>query len=89
MAQGQRKATALLTSDAMRFLQIEHMLRSGGADFQQLRGRLGVSPATLKRDLKAMREELGAPIQYDRLADQYRLTSPWPGIKRNLLELFQ
>ena len=81
MTTRQRKATSLLTSDAGRFIKIDRRLRSGGADFQELRGVLnGISPATLKRDLRAMREELGAPILYDRDYGQYRYAGAWPGV---------
>jgi predicted DNA-binding transcriptional regulator YafY len=89
MLRGEKKRTALLTADAVRFIQIEHALRSGGANFARLRGTLGVSAATLKRDLKAMREELGAPIRYDKEHEQYCLAAPWSGLRSCLLELFR
>lgn len=83
----QAKATALLTTDAMRFVKIERCLRSGAANFEQLRGCVDdVSPATLKRDLKAMREELGAPILYERAQGVYRLVSEWGGVAACLRE---
>lgn len=83
----EKRATALLTSEAGRFSRIERRLRSGGANFEELRGTVaGVSASTLKRDLKSMREELGAPIAYDRTCEQYRLTAEWSGIAAVLLE---
>lgn len=82
-----RKATALLTTDAMRFVRIERRLRSGQATFEQLRGCVGdVSAATLKRDLKAMREELGAPIHWDSGNRAYHLAGEWPGVGACLWE---
>lgn len=89
MPAGDRKGTTLLTSDALRFLQIERTLRSGGVSAAQLRAALQISQATLKRDLKALRDELGAPICYDRATDQYRLTMPWTGVRACLLEAFR
>jgi predicted DNA-binding transcriptional regulator YafY len=88
MSSGQRKATALLTTNAQRFVAIERWLRSGGGEFAQLRGLLNVSAATVKRDLQAMRGELGAPIAYDALADRYHLADDWKGVRACLLEQF-
>lgn len=87
MSKGQAKATALLTTDAMRFVKLERRLRTGSADFEQLRGCVeGVSAATLKRDLKAMREELGAPIRYERADGMYHLGGDWGGVGACLRE---
>jgi len=56
-----------------RFYRIELLLRSRGcASFDALRDDLGVSPATLKRDLQYLRDRLAAPIVYDRFDNGYR-----------------
>jgi len=56
-----------------RFYKIELLLRSRGCvHFDALRGELGVSPATLKRDLQYLRDRLSAPIVYDRIDNGYR-----------------
>ncbi len=41
--------------------------------FDEMLNRLGVSPATLKRDLKYLRENLGTPIHYDAFERAYQL----------------
>jgi predicted DNA-binding transcriptional regulator YafY len=57
-----------------RFYKIELMLRNRGCvAFATLRDELGVSPATLKRDLQYLRDRLDAPIDYDRADNGYRL----------------
>jgi predicted DNA-binding transcriptional regulator YafY len=51
-----------------------------------------VSPATLKRDLEYLRDQLGAPIVYDRDSNGYRFDAPagasgspaWRGDKHEL-----
>lgn len=86
MTQGQRKGTSLLTSDALRYVLIERRLRSGAAALSDLRGLAPVSYATFKRDLKKMREELGAPIVFDHAAGLYRLEGAWGGIAEALKE---
>ena len=43
------------------------------ASFEQLRGRLGVSRATLHRDLGFLRDRMHAPIVFDRVSAAYRL----------------
>lgn len=56
-----------------RFYKIELMIRQRGCvSFAQLIAALEVSPATLKRDLEYLRDQLGAPIEYDRDANGYR-----------------
>lgn len=77
----QGKATPLLTAEAVRFVRIERRLRAGSANFQQLRLCVeGVSDATLKRDLQAMRNEFDAPITWDSRYLVYRLESDWRGM---------
>ena len=57
-----------------RFYKIELMLRGRGCvSFAGLLGELEVSPATLKRDLRYLRDRLGAPIVYDAVDNGYRL----------------
>lgn len=56
-----------------RFYKIEMLLKSRGTvSFAALREELGVSPATLKRDLQYLRDRLHAPIVYDAFDNGYR-----------------
>lgn len=56
-----------------RIYQIDQILAGGRcATRQELQGRLGVSWATLKRDLTYMKDRLNAPIVYDRELGGYR-----------------
>lgn len=56
-----------------RFYKIELLIRNRGhVSFADLRETLGVSPATLKRDLAYLRDRLDAPIDYDRDVNGYR-----------------
>jgi predicted DNA-binding transcriptional regulator YafY len=56
-----------------RFYKIELLLRSRGCvAFAALIEALGVSPATLKRDLQYLRDRMDAPIVYDAFANGYR-----------------
>ena len=60
-----------------RFYKIELLLRNRGCvGFEALRDELGVSPATLKRDLQYLRDRLDAPITYERADNGYRLAPP-------------
>lgn len=73
--------TPLLTTVGLRVVKIERMLRRGRVvSFAELRGELKVSPATVKRDLMLMRDELGAPIEWCAVARGYQLTAPWAGV---------
>jgi predicted DNA-binding transcriptional regulator YafY len=55
-----------------RFYKIELLIRTrGSVPFADLMDELGVSRATLKRDLEYLRERLDAPIVYDRFANGY------------------
>lgn len=57
-----------------RFYKIEMLIRSrGSVSFATLLDELGVSRATLKRDLEYLRERLDAPIVYDRFDNGYKL----------------
>jgi len=56
-----------------RFLKIHQLLESGKPrSFVELQKSLGVSRATLKRDLEYMRSRFNAPIEYDRDSNGYR-----------------
>ncbi len=50
--------------------------KSKRMQFDELRERLQVSPATLKRDLKYLRETLGTPVHYDAFDRTYRVSDP-------------
>jgi len=57
-----------------RFYKIELLLKSrGSVSFAALIGELGVSPATLKRDLQYLRDRLAAPIVYNAFDNAYRM----------------
>jgi predicted DNA-binding transcriptional regulator YafY len=57
-----------------RFYKIEMLIRQrGSVPFTDLMDELGVSRATLKRDLEYLRERLDAPIVYDRFANGYSM----------------
>lgn len=57
-----------------RFYKIEMLIRSRGCvSFADLMDELGVSRATLKRDLEYLRERMDAPIVYDRFDNGYKL----------------
>jgi predicted DNA-binding transcriptional regulator YafY len=59
-----------------RLYKIEQLIRQrGSVTFAQLREALEVSPATLKRDLEYLRDQLGAPIEYDRDSNGYRFAA--------------
>lgn len=87
--------TPPLARDAMtktaRFYKIEMLIRQrGSVSFAQLLEALEVSPATLKRDLEYLRDQLGAPIEYDRDSNGYRFAggaaggAAWRGEKHQL-----
>ena len=68
-----------------RFYKIDQILKDGKvASFAALRSSLGVSRATLRRDLDYMRDRLHAPIEYDRDANGYRLGKPRSGPRDEL-----
>ncbi len=50
--------------------------KSKRMQFDEMRERLQVSPATLKRDLKYLRETLGTPVHYDAFDRTYRVSDP-------------
>ena len=60
-----------------RFYKIELLLKSRGrVSFAALIEELGVSPATLKRDLQYLRDRLAAPIVYSSFDNAYRFDAP-------------
>lgn len=68
-----------------RFYKIDQLLKERKVvSFAVLRNSLGVSPATLKRDLVYMRDRLHAPIEYDRDANGYRFGKPRSGPRYEL-----
>ena len=68
-----------------RFYRIDQLLKGGGTvPFAQLAQSLGVSPATLKRDLQYMRDRFNAPIEYVREANGYRFGAPRAGPRYEL-----
>lgn len=68
-----------------RVYKIEMLSRNRGhVGFQALLDELEVSPATLKRDLDYLKDQLGAPIEYDRLLNGYRFGQEYRGQKHEL-----
>jgi predicted DNA-binding transcriptional regulator YafY len=66
-------------SQTERLYQIDQMLHDRKVvSFAQLQDALGVSRATLKRDLEYMRSRLNAPIEWSREAGGYRFASAAP-----------
>jgi predicted DNA-binding transcriptional regulator YafY len=68
-----------------RFYKIDQLLKERKAvSFSALQSSLGISPATLKRDLEYMRERFNAPIEWDREANGYRFGTPRSGPRYEL-----
>jgi len=68
-----------------RFYKIDHLLKDRKVvAFSSLQNELGVSRATLKRDLDYMRDRFNAPIEYDREANGYRFGRPRTGPRYEL-----
>lgn len=66
-----------------RFYKIEQLLHERRfASFEQIQEALGVSRATVKRDLQYLRDRLHAPITYDRFNNGYHFESPQPHAPR-------
>ena len=60
-----------------RFYRIDQIINDRACvTFAALQAELGVSRATLTRDLQYLRDRLNAPIVYDREAGGYRFTAP-------------
>lgn len=82
-----RKATPLLAAEAVRLIQIERRLNVGnGATFAELEKLLRVSAATVKRDIRLLREQLGAPIFFDKTEGRYRFVDRWIGVLAHLVQ---
>lgn len=57
-----------------RLFRLANLLRDRSRlRFDEMLERLAVSPATLKRDIKYLREQLGAPVRYDAFDRTYQL----------------
>src|SRR5712691_7336780 len=68
-----------------RFYKIEQLLKDRKAvSFSTLQSSLGVSAATLKRDLEYMKNRFNAPIEYDRERNGYRFGRPRAGPRYEL-----
>jgi predicted DNA-binding transcriptional regulator YafY len=64
-----------------RFYKIEQLLKQGSAvSVENLRQALGMSRATLNRDLAYLRDRLNAPIVFDRDAGGYRFELATPSV---------
>ena len=68
-----------------RFYKIHHLLTDRKTvGFSILQEELGISRASLKRDLEYMRSRFNAPIEYDREANGYRFGAPRSGPRYEL-----
>lgn len=68
-----------------RFYKIDQLLKERKAvPFSAFKEALGVSRATLKRDLEYMRSRFNAPIEYDKEANGYRFGKPRSGPRYEL-----
>jgi predicted DNA-binding transcriptional regulator YafY len=68
-----------------RFYKIDQLLKdSKVVSFTRFQEALGVSRATLKRDLVYMRDRFNAPIQFDRASNGYRFGKPRAGPRYEL-----
>jgi predicted DNA-binding transcriptional regulator YafY len=68
-----------------RFYKIDQLLKqSRTVSFAKLAEVVGVSRATLKRDLVYMRDRFNAPIEYDRTTNGYRFGKPRAGPRYEL-----
>src|SRR5438067_10439005 len=63
-----------------RFYKIDRLLKERKlVSFELFNSELGMSPASVKRDLAYMRDRFNAPIEYDRDANGYRFGEPRTG----------
>jgi len=68
-----------------RFYKIDRLLTERRVvSFAVFKRELGMSPASVKRDLAYMRERFNAPIEYDREANGYRYAAPGAGPRYQL-----
>ena len=78
-------STRCRMSKTARVHKIEMLIRNRGhVSFQTLLDELEVSPATLKRDLDYLKDQLGAPIVYDRFLNGYKFGEEYRGQKYEL-----
>src|SRR3954469_3921077 len=68
-----------------RFYKIDQLLKERKVvSFATFKGELGMSRASVKRDLEYMRSRFHAPIEYDREANGYRFGKPRSGPRYEL-----
>ena len=68
-----------------RFYKIDRLLKERQVvSFALFKTELGMSPASVKRDLAYMRDRFNAPIEYDRDANGYRFGKPRSGPRYEL-----
>src|SRR5256714_3080616 len=68
-----------------RFYKIDQLLKERRiVSFALFKSELGMSPASVKRDLAYMRDRFNAPIEYDRDANGYRFGEPRSGPRYEL-----
>jgi predicted DNA-binding transcriptional regulator YafY len=68
-----------------RFYKIDQLLKERRlVSFADFKTELGMSPASVKRDLAYMRDRFNAPIEYDRDANGYRFGKPRSGPRYEL-----
>jgi len=68
-----------------RFYKIDQLLKERKlVSFEMFKSELGMSPASVKRDLAYMRDRFNAPIEYDRDANGYRFGAPRTGPRYEL-----
>jgi predicted DNA-binding transcriptional regulator YafY len=68
-----------------RFYKIDQLLKERkSVSFADFKSELGMSPASVKRDLAYMRERFNAPIEYDRDANGYRFGKAGAGPRYEL-----
>ena len=68
-----------------RFYKIDQLLKDRKlVSFSALQSSLGISRATLKRDLEYMKSRFNAPIEYDRETNGYRFGKPRSGPRYEL-----
>jgi predicted DNA-binding transcriptional regulator YafY len=68
-----------------RFYKIDRLLNERRTvSFAVFKSELGMSPASVKRDLAYMRDRFNAPIEYDREANGYRYGAPRSGPRYQL-----
>ena len=68
-----------------RYYKIDQLLKDRKVvSFALFKEKLGMSPASVKRDLAYMRDRFNAPIEYDREANGYRFGRPRSGPRYEL-----